>query len=251
MLIDELGSGTDPLEGAALGGAILEELTARGTMTLATTHSGALKELATEVAGVVNASLQFDTVHLAPTYRLIKGVPGRSYGLSIARRLMLPGGVLERAEARVPRVQRDVEALLADLERRAATLAERERAATEAIADVATARGDSMPESGETRERALERQSRHEARRYLLNARAQVEQTVRELRAAAAGGADATDEARRARQRVEELVAEHGEALAALDLVGETTPARPAPPSGRRRSASWWRWRPWVDGSGG
>ncbi|MBM3908545.1 MAG: endonuclease MutS2, partial [Gemmatimonadetes bacterium] len=74
VLVDELGSGTDPLEGAALGGAILESLTSRGTRTIATTHLGALKELAQEVPGVVNASLQFDAVALAPTYRLIKGI---------------------------------------------------------------------------------------------------------------------------------------------------------------------------------
>ena len=65
VLIDELGSGTDPVEGAALGGAILEELTRRGTFTVATTHLGALKELAQEVPGVVNASLQFDAVRLS------------------------------------------------------------------------------------------------------------------------------------------------------------------------------------------
>ncbi|HEY2849743.1 MAG TPA: hypothetical protein VGI97_07690, partial [Gemmatimonadaceae bacterium] len=69
VLIDELGSGTDPVEGAALGGAILESLTRRGTTTVATTHLGALKELAHEVPGVVNASLQFDAVALAPTFR--------------------------------------------------------------------------------------------------------------------------------------------------------------------------------------
>ncbi len=97
VLIDELGSGTDPLEGAALGGAILEALTTRGAMTVATTHLGALKELATEVSGVVNASLQFDAVALAPTYHLIKGIPGRSYGISIARRLQLPDDVLQQA----------------------------------------------------------------------------------------------------------------------------------------------------------
>jgi DNA mismatch repair protein MutS2 len=90
VLVDELGSGTDPLEGAALGGAILEELTRRGTTTIATTHLGALKELASEVPGVVNASLQFDAERLAPTYRLIKGIPGRSYGLAIAARLKIP-----------------------------------------------------------------------------------------------------------------------------------------------------------------
>ena len=71
VLIDELGSGTDPVEGAALGGAILESLTRRGSLSVATTHLGALKELASEVAGVINASLQFDAVALAPTNRLI------------------------------------------------------------------------------------------------------------------------------------------------------------------------------------
>ena len=66
VLIDELGSGTDPLEGASLGWSILEELTARGATTLSTSHLGALKELATQVSGVVNGSLQFDAEHLAP-----------------------------------------------------------------------------------------------------------------------------------------------------------------------------------------
>jgi DNA mismatch repair protein MutS2 len=219
VLIDELGSGTDPLEGAALGGAVLEELTARGALTLATTHLGALKELATEVPGVVNASLQFDAVRLAPTYRLIKGVPGRSYGLSIARRLELPETVLARAEARIPKAERDVEALLADLERREAALATREGSAAEASADAddRLARVEARERAHGERERDLERRSRQEARRYLLNARAQVEQTVRELRTAAAGGGDTADRVRRARQRVEELAAEQGEALAALE----------------------------------
>src|SRR5450759_1416579 len=118
VLVDELGSGTDPLEGAALGGAILESLTRRGTMTIATTHLGALKELAQEVPGVVNASLQFDAVALAPTYRLIKGIPGRSYGLSIARRLQMPLEVITRAEERVPQAERDIHRLLEVLETR-------------------------------------------------------------------------------------------------------------------------------------
>ncbi|HEU4565516.1 MAG TPA: hypothetical protein VFS05_12730, partial [Gemmatimonadaceae bacterium] len=130
-LIDELGSGTDPAEGAALGGAILEELTRRGTLTVASTHLGQLKLLATEVPGVVNASLQFDEQALAPTYRLIKGIPGRSYGLSIARRLRLPEEVLGRAEERLPRGERDVALLLASLELRETEIADRERRAEE------------------------------------------------------------------------------------------------------------------------
>jgi len=115
ILIDELGSGTDPVEGAALGGAVLEALTTRGALTIATTHLGALKELAIENQSIVNASLQFDPVALAPTYRLVKGIPGRSYGLSIARRLALPEEVVARAEERLPTGERDASALLASL----------------------------------------------------------------------------------------------------------------------------------------
>ena len=127
VLVDELGSGTDPAEGAALGGAILETLTGRGVLTLATTHLGQLKLLASEVPGVVNASLQFDPVRLAPTYHLLKGIPGRSYGLSIARRLELDESVIARAEERLPAGERDLAVLLADVEAREAKLAENEQ----------------------------------------------------------------------------------------------------------------------------
>src|SRR5690606_16441493 len=116
VLIDEIGSGTDPLEGAALAQAILLELTERGSFTVATTHLGALKLLATEDSRIVNASLQFDAERLQPTYRLLKGVPGRSYGLAIARRLGLPNEVLRGAEAALPQGERDVGKLLLELE---------------------------------------------------------------------------------------------------------------------------------------
>ena len=213
VLVDELGSGTDPLEGAALGGAILEELTRRGTMTLATTHLGALKELATEVPGVINASLQFDAALLAPTYRLLKGVPGRSYGLSIARRLALPEDVLARAEERVPRVERDVDALLADLEQRDLVLAERERQAAEGLAgsEERFARVEARERALRDREREFERRARQDARQYVLRARQEVERAIADLR----GGGDGA--AKAARQRVEQLAAEHGQELAALD----------------------------------
>jgi DNA mismatch repair protein MutS2 len=127
------------VEGAALGSAILESLTRRGSLSVATTHLGALKDLAAEVPGVINASLQFDSVALAPTYRLIKGIPGRSYGLSIARRLELPEDVLLNAEARLPTGERDVNALLAELESREQKLGETEKEAA-AIAEDAKAR---------------------------------------------------------------------------------------------------------------
>jgi DNA mismatch repair protein MutS2 len=176
-----------------------------------------LKELATEVEGVVNASLQFDAVALAPTYRLLKGVPGRSYGLSIARRLRLPEDVLARAEERVPKAERDVDALLADLERRDEELARREREVS-AMGDDLRDRAARVAEREQRvreREREAERAGRQEARRYLLDARAEIERTVRELRAA---GAEAIEEtARAARQNTERLAAEQGAALERLD----------------------------------
>ena len=167
VLIDELGSGTDPVEGAALGWAILEELTARGTMTVATTHLGTLKELATQVAGVVNASLQFDAVALAPTYRLIKGIPGRSYGISIARRLQLPDDVVARAEERLPQQERDVAALIEQLEAREEELETRER------------ESDRDP-----RRRASPHRRRREARAHRARARARRREDVATGRAA-------------------------------------------------------------------
>ena len=216
-LVDELGSGTDPVEGAALGGAILEALTSRGALSLATTHLGALKQLAGEVAGVVNASLQFDAVALAPTYRLIKGIPGRSYGISIARRLSLPQAVIERAEERLPIDERNAAALIEELERRDSQLTAREREAT-AMSEDARHRAHRIAEREarvREREREVERTSRQEARRYLLEARATIERTIAELKETAADAA--SEAARSARQRVERMATEQGDALNRID----------------------------------
>lgn len=223
VLIDELGSGTDPAEGAALGSAILDALTARGVFTIATTHLGALKLLATENHGVVNGSLQFDSVALAPTYRLIKGIPGRSYGLSIARRLQLPEDVLQRAESRLSSGERDVAALLGDLQTREAKLAEREDK-VEFDSSRAAARLERIEERDlalREAERSLERRAREDARRLLLEGRAEIERTVRELREQ---GAAST--ARDARRRVEELAATHAAEIERIDR--EDRPARRA-----------------------
>lgn len=220
VLVDELGSGTDPAEGAALGGAILETLTTRGVLTLATTHLGQLKLLATDVPGVVNASLQFDAIQLAPTYRLLKGVPGRSYGLSIARRLSLPDAVITRAEERLPAGERDLAVLLADVEAREAALTDRERLMEreqeKLRSRVATVSDREL--KVREREREAERAARQEARRYLLDARSQVEQAIAEIRAKAAAHADSLEEAAKAARRaVEEAAAAQGAALGEVE----------------------------------
>lgn len=230
VLIDELGSGTDPVEGAALGGAILEALTARGSLSIATTHLGALKELSAEVDGVVNASLQFDSAALAPTYRLIKGIPGRSYGISIARRLQLPDDVLTRAEQRLPTGERDVNALLAELEAREHALTEREKEAAVIDEDVRSRAKRVAEREGKVRERerSAERDARREARRLLLDARAEVDKTIRELKESAA----ADEAAREARRRMEQLAAAEGEAISALEIEERQPVETRAPPQG-------------------
>ena len=218
VLLDEVGSGTDPAEGGALAAAALASLTRRGTITLATTHLGALKNLAGREAGVVNGSLQFDSSTLTPTYRFQKGVPGRSYGLSIARRLGLPGEVLADADARVPEAERGLDALLAQVEQRRRELEARETRVAESEVDSAalSARLRLEAEAHEARDRELgrrekeaERRARGQARSFLLEARAKVEEALGAARAAADDVA-----AREARRTLEEAIRAEGAALA-------------------------------------
>jgi DNA mismatch repair protein MutS2 len=217
VLVDEIGSGTDPVEGGALAAATLVTLTQRGALTLATTHLGALKELAGQSAGIVNASLQFDAATLTPTYRLLKGVPGRSYGLAIARRLGVSENILTDAEARVPDAERRLDALLARVEQRERELQDRQAAAEARSGELESlaarlriqeesqrAREDELKQ----REKAAEREGRKQARAHLLEARQRVEEALAVAREAVDQAA-----AREARRLVEEGIREEGEAL--------------------------------------
>ena len=117
VLVDELGTGTAPEEGAALAVALLDEFRARGCLTLATTHHDRLKAYASTTPGVLNAAVEFDEVNLQPTYRLMVGVPGGSSGIDIARRLGLPAQVIDRARAQLSPEAREAAALIAYLHR--------------------------------------------------------------------------------------------------------------------------------------
>jgi DNA mismatch repair protein MutS2 len=221
VLLDEIGSGTDPTEGGALAAATLTALTKRGALTFATTHLGALKDLAAHTTGVVNASLEFDAATLTPTYRLSKGVPGRSYGLAIARRLGVAPEVLADAEVRIPEAEKTLDQLLATVEERARELAA-DRAELEARRAEADARAEQLSVQADaqaTREAALrkqekdaERRAREQARAFLLNARNRVEEALGAARSVADAAA-----AREARRLVEEGIAAEAQALAAAD----------------------------------
>ncbi len=212
VLLDEVGSGTDPAEGAALAAAALVSLSTRGSITLATTHLGTLKNLASQTPGVVNASLQFDAATLTPTYRFLKGVPGRSYGLAIARRLGVAGDILADAESRVPDAERSLDVLLASVEERQREL----RAAQEAAGargvdlDALGARLEQQAESQAARESELKRREkeadrtgRQLAKSHLMEARRLVQAALGAARAAADDAA-----AREARRMVEEGIRE-------------------------------------------
>ncbi len=116
-LVDEMGTGTAPEEGAALAVALLDEFRAKNCIVLATTHHDRLKTYASTTPGVVNAAVEFDDVNLRPTYRLMVGVPGGSSGIAIAQRLGIATGIIERARSFLTPESREAADLIAYLHR--------------------------------------------------------------------------------------------------------------------------------------
>ncbi|MDI6710635.1 MAG: endonuclease MutS2 [Bacillota bacterium] len=209
VLIDELGTGTDPVEGAALAQSILESLQSSGARTIATTHLGELKQFAATRERVANASVEFDAVTLEPTYRLIIGRPGRSNAFEIARRLGLPERVVARARDFLTADQQRAEELLADLERQQRETEqarmEAERLREQAATDAARRRQE-LDELLGKKKAVLERAA-VEAREALRAIRLEGEGVIRELRerVKAATAREREMAIQEARERIEAL----------------------------------------------
>ena len=116
MLADELGAGTDPIEGAALAQSIIESLRARGCRVAATTHYAELKAYAIDTVGVENACCEFDVKSLKPTYRLLIGIPGRSNAFTISERLGLSDEIVARAKQMISADDKKFEGVVRSLE---------------------------------------------------------------------------------------------------------------------------------------
>ncbi len=142
VLLDELGRATDPEEGGALGVAILDQFRQSGAFCLASTHLLPLKLYGATTPGVLNASMGFDDTTLAPTYELRLGVPGKSAGLDIAKRLELPDAILSHARAVMPRMQADFQELLSELHRQVEDNARRATEMEQAKEQLATRQAD-------------------------------------------------------------------------------------------------------------
>ena len=172
VIMDELGAGTDPQEGAALARSLLTHLLERGITTLVTTHHPELKAFAHATPGVVNASVEFDLETLRPTFHLTIGLPGRSNALSIAQRLGLPEAIIKEARAELSPEDVRAEDLLdeihrqRDLSRQARTTAEKSRQEAESLRAELVERLEKIED---------------ERRKVLEQARAEAEAQLREL----------------------------------------------------------------------
>lgn len=181
VLFDELGGGTDPIEGAALAIAILNQLRLQGIRCMATTHYSELKTFALSTEGIENASCEFDVASLRPTYRLMIGIPGKSNAFAISKKLGLPDYIIEDARSQIDASSLDFENLISDLENSRKTIEEEEKKVAAYKAEVETLRNQlkEKQESIEQQRAKLLKNAREEAMEILEEAKELADQSIR------------------------------------------------------------------------
>ncbi|MBQ9206916.1 MAG: Smr/MutS family protein [Treponema sp.] len=184
VLLDEFGGGTDPQEGGAIAMACLDSLIAKKAFVLVTTHHGSLKNYGYTTPSCINASAEFNAESLAPTYKIVMGVPGESHALDIAKRSGLPNGIVAKAKSYLTNQQADVSTLIrgltqkhAELDRREKEFADKENRQSEKILKLEQKDLRLRQKENELKERESKDESR-----FLRETRKTLENLVRELR---------------------------------------------------------------------
>jgi len=184
ILIDEAGTGTDPEEGAAMYQAFMETMIEKGSLLMATTHHGNLKIFAHDHPHAVNASMEFDPVTLAPTYRFKKGVPGSSYAFEIAARIGVNKTLIERAKSKIGKSKSRVESLILELQNKT-----READLSSFQAELSYKEAEKKKAEWETKQKALaneqtklKQKALQEAKNIILGAQKQIDQAIKSIK---------------------------------------------------------------------